>query len=63
MGNISFGVNVSVGWKKWYSVGCRKYPLLGPYYPTAPDNYAVGMMGHKKKSVISQLLQKMANTP
>ncbi len=29
-GDIRFGVNVSVRWKKWYSFGCRKYPFMGP---------------------------------
>ena len=34
-GDINFGLNVSVGWKKWFSVGCRKYPLHGPYNMSA----------------------------
>ncbi len=31
LGDINFGLNVSVGWTKWPSVACRKYPLHGPY--------------------------------
>ncbi len=29
---LILGMNVSVGWKKWPSVGCWKYPFMGPTF-------------------------------
>ncbi len=29
--DIDFGLIFSFGWEKWASVGCRKYPIHGPY--------------------------------
>ncbi len=30
LSEIDFGLNVSVGWKRWTSIGCRKRPFHGP---------------------------------
>ena len=55
-GDISFGTNVSVGWKKWYSVGCRIYPLHGPYqWVGACQGWCQGEEGGVEPEVTDQL--------